>query len=42
MINKYGKAGVVQISTVFGPLSMLLVNGPLKGVFLDIYLTTFF
>ena len=27
VINKYGKVGVVQISTVFGPLTMLLVKG---------------
>ena len=27
MINNYGKGGVVQIATVFGPPYMLLVEG---------------
>ena len=27
VINKYGRGGVVQISTVFGPPYMLLVEG---------------
>ena len=39
MINKYGKGGLVQISTVFGPL---MLKVPLKQEFFDISFTTVF
>ena len=41
VINKYGKGGVVDVSTVFGPNYHLACRRVL-GSFLDIYLTTFF
>ena len=42
LINRYAKAAVIQISSVFGPFIMLLFEGSSEGDFLDIYLTTFF
>ena len=42
VINKYGKGGVVQISLVFGPLPCCFRRGCLKGVLLEISLTTLF
>ena len=42
-INKYGKGAVVQIWTVFWPVSHVTCGRVLwNGTFLDIYLTTFF
>ena len=42
VINKYGKGGVIQISTVFAPLPYCLLKSPLKREFLDIYFATYF
>ena len=42
VINKYGKGGVIQISTVFAPLRYCLSKSPLKLEFLDIYFATCF
>ena len=41
-MNKYGKGGVVQIPTVFGPFAMFFLKRPLKRHFTDIYLLAFF
>ena len=42
VINKYGKGAVFQISTVFGPITRLLVERSSETGFLNNYLTTFF
>ena len=42
VINKYGKGGVIHVSTVFAPLRYCLLKSPLKREFLDIYFATYF
>ena len=42
VINKYGKVPVLDISTMFGRIYLLLFEGSLEMDFLDIDLTKFF
>ena len=42
VINEYGKGAAMQISTMFGPFTMLLFGGSLKRDFLNIDVTMLF